>query len=67
MLVIARRTGQAVILKQDGKQDIRIYFISHDRGVLRLGVDAPQSVTILREEVQDRRGARHESKSDATA
>jgi carbon storage regulator CsrA len=67
MLVIARRTGQAVILKQDGKPDIRVHFLSHDRGVLRLGVDAPQSVTILREEVADRRGARHESKSNAPA
>lgn len=66
MLVIARRTGQAVILKQDGKPDIRIHLISHDRGVLRLGVDAPQSVTILREEVQDRRGPRHD-KSNAPA
>lgn len=60
MLVIARRAGQAVILKQDGKPDIRIHLLSHDRGVMRLGVDAPQSVTILREEVQDRRGARHD-------
>lgn len=63
MLVIARRTGQAVILKQDGKPDIRIHLISHDRGVLRLGVDAPQSVTILREEVRDRRGAGHDKSS----
>ena len=66
MLVIARRTGQAVILKQDGKPDIRINFLSHDRGVLRMGVDAPQSVTILREEVADRREARHD-KSNAPA
>ena len=63
MLVIARRTGQAVILKQDGKPDIKIHLISHDRGVLRLGVDAPQSVTILREEVRDRRGAGHDKSS----
>ena len=66
MLVIARRTGQAFILKQEGKPDIRVHFLSHDRGVLRMGIDAPKNVVILREEVADRREVGHD-KSNAPA
>lgn len=60
MLVIARKRGQSLILRQDGKPDINIYFVSHDRGILRMGVDAPKDVVILREEVRDRREQRRE-------
>lgn len=55
MLVIARRAGQSVILKQEGKQDIRIHLVNYDRGILRLGIDAPKDVIILRQEVKDNR------------
>lgn len=60
MLVIARKRGQSIILRQDGKADINLHIVSVDRGVIRVGVDAPKDVVILREEVRDRRGQRRE-------
>ena len=55
MLVVARKPGQSVVLKQEGKQDIRIHFDNYDRGILRMGIDAPKDVIILRKEVKDNR------------
>ena len=55
MLVVARKTGQSVLLKQEGKQDIRIHFVGYDRGIIRMGIDAPKDVIILRQEVKDNR------------
>lgn len=55
MLVVARKLGQSIILKQEGKQDIFIHLVSHDRGILRMGIDAPKDVLILRNEVKDNR------------
>ena len=55
MLVVARRRGQSIVLKQEGKQDIRIHFVSYDRGIIRMGIDAPKDVIILRNEVKDNR------------
>lgn len=55
MLVVARKRGQSIILKQEGKQDISIHLVSYDRGILRMGIDAPKDVLILRNEVKDNR------------
>ncbi len=54
MLVIARKRGQSIILRQDGKADINLHIVSVDRGVIRVGVDAPKDVVILRDEIRDR-------------
>ncbi|HEX3929022.1 MAG TPA: carbon storage regulator [Gemmatimonadales bacterium] len=47
MLVLNRREGQAVIL--DG--DIKVVVLSWDRRGVRLGIEAPEAKTILREEL----------------
>jgi carbon storage regulator len=59
MLVIARKRGQSIILRQDGKPDINLHIVSNDRGIIRVGIDAPKDVVVLREELLDR-GVRRE-------
>ena len=47
MLILSRRPGDAIVIG-DG---IRIVVLSCDRRGVRLGVEAPTSVSILREEI----------------
>lgn len=49
MLILSRKPGDAILVG-DG---IRIVVVSVDRGGVRLGIEAPSSVTILREEIVD--------------
>jgi carbon storage regulator len=50
MLVLQRRAGESVII--DG--DIVVKILSVVKGTVRLGIEAPQDVSIHREEVQER-------------
>jgi carbon storage regulator len=47
MLILSRRPGDAVII--DG--GIRIVVLASDRRGVRLGIDAPAHVSIVREEI----------------
>jgi carbon storage regulator len=47
VLILARRPGESIVL--DG--GIRIVVLSSDRGGVRLGIEAPSDVTILRGEI----------------
>lgn len=47
MLILNRRPGSAILI--DG--GIRIVVLSADNGGVRLGIEAPEGVTILREEI----------------
>ena len=47
MLILSRKPGDAILVG-DG---IRIVVVSADRGGVRLGIEAPADVTILREEI----------------
>jgi carbon storage regulator CsrA len=50
MLVLGRQTGERIYLEtSDGP--IWITLINTDRGRCRLGVEAPRTVTVLREEL----------------
>lgn len=50
MLVLERTEGQKIILNtSDGPVEIVVYNIQQGR--LRLGVNAPQSISIIREEL----------------
>ncbi|HEV3257981.1 MAG TPA: carbon storage regulator [Gemmataceae bacterium] len=51
MLVLSRRLNQKILLP-GVHTSVRVVAIK--RGVVRLGIEAPPSVTVLREEVQDR-------------
>ena len=47
MLVLARKLDEAIVLGDD----ITIRVISIEKGVVKLGIDAPKSLTILRSEL----------------
>ncbi|CAN5236287.1 carbon storage regulator CsrA [soil metagenome] len=49
MLILSRAPGEAIII--DG--GIRIVVVACDRGGVRLGIEAPASITILRSEIVD--------------
>ena len=50
MLILSRKTGDAILI--DG--GIRIVVLAVDSGGVRLGIEAPTSVGIVREEVVQR-------------
>jgi carbon storage regulator len=47
MLILSRRPGDAIVIG-DG---IRIVVLACDRRGVRLGIEAPETVTIMREEI----------------
>lgn len=49
MLILGRREGDSIII--DG--GIRIVVVSCDRGGVRIGIDAPSSIKILRGEIAE--------------
>jgi len=53
MLVLTRRTGEALRLGSD----IRITVAATSNGQVRLAIDAPDDIAILREEVWERTAA----------
>lgn len=50
MLILSRKPGDAILI--DG--GIRIVVLAADSGGVRLGIEAPQTVGIVREEVAER-------------
>jgi len=48
MLILSRKMEESILLGDD----IRIKIISVDKGVVKLGIDAPNNVSILREELK---------------
>ncbi len=56
MLILGRREGDSIII--DG--GIRIVVVSCDRGGVRIGIDAPSTVKILRGEIADQVKAENE-------
>jgi carbon storage regulator len=65
MLVLSRRLGQRF---QIGR-DVEITIVKIDRNSVRIGIDAPGNVSIVREEIAideiDSRAGRSSSRSDA--
>lgn len=47
MLILGRRPGESIVI--DG--GIRIIVLASDRGGVRLGIEAPSDITILRGEI----------------
>lgn len=50
MLVLARRVGEEIVIGPN----IRLTVVDARNGLVRLGIAAPQSVRVLRQEVVDR-------------
>lgn len=49
MLVLNRKVGESIILDDD----IEIYILEEKDGKIKLGIEAPDNVTILRREVYE--------------
>jgi len=47
MLVLARKVDESILIGED----IRIKIISVDKGSVKIGIDAPTDVTIIRDEL----------------
>jgi carbon storage regulator len=62
MLILTRRVGEAILV--DG--GIRIVVLGLEGGGVRLGIDAPTSVGIVREEIAQR-GPGEDGRADGTA
>lgn len=50
MLVLSRKIGEVITIGTS----VKITVLSYDRGVVRLGVDAPKSIPVHRKEVHDK-------------
>ena len=50
MLVLSRKAGEVITIGSS----IRITVLSHERGIVRLGIEAPKSVAVHRKEVYDK-------------
>ncbi len=50
MLVLSRKIGEIITIGSS----IRITILSFDRGIVRLGIDAPKSIPVHRKEVYDK-------------
>ncbi|MCX7930548.1 MAG: carbon storage regulator CsrA [Chlorobi bacterium] len=50
MLVLSRKIGEVITIGNS----IRITILSYDRGIVRVGIEAPKDVPVHRKEVYDR-------------
>ena len=54
MLVLSRKKDEKIILRLDGHEDIELTVVRIDNlNKIRLGIDAPSNVTIIRSELDE--------------
>lgn len=61
MLVLTRKVGQKIMLEMDCQRVADIEIVSMKNGQVRLGIVAPASVHIVREELLDGKDQRAEA------
>jgi carbon storage regulator len=54
MLVLSRKRDEKILLKVNEQESIELTVVRIDTNKVRLGIDADDSVTILRSELVDR-------------
>ena len=58
MLVLSRKKDETIILKIPGREDIKLTVVRIDGpNKVRIGVEAEQEITVLREELVERKVA----------
>jgi len=50
MLVLSRKIGEQITIGNS----VKVTVLSFDRGIVRLGIDAPKSISVHRKEVHDK-------------
>lgn len=50
MLVLSRKIGEVITIGSE----VKITVLNYDRGVVRLGIDAPKSIPVHRKEIYDK-------------
>lgn len=63
MLILGRKEGEALLIGDD----IRISVVSAERGRVRLAIDAPKSVPILRSELRSAMDANQDAAREETS
>lgn len=54
MLVLRRTRGQSIII-ENNEDVIVVKIIKNENGVISIGVDAPKSITVDRQEIYEKR------------
>lgn len=57
MLVLTRKPGESVVMKTADGELIKVMLVRSSSGCSRLGVEAPRSVSVDREEIWKRKEA----------
>ena len=55
MLILTRRPGETIMIELPTGEQIQVAVLGQKGNQIRLGIDAPADMVILREEVADRR------------
>ncbi len=56
MLVLERKTGEGIVIG-DGPDKVYVSISKSNDGKVKLGIDAPRSVSVMRAELLDQAGA----------
>lgn len=55
MLVLSRKKDETIVLKTPNNEDIKITVVKIDnKNKVRLGIDAPREITVIRSELESR-------------
>jgi carbon storage regulator len=63
MLVLSRKVGEKILIGDN----ISVTVVRVAQGIVRIGVEAPQNLPVVREEIKDQMHAHKEAKKAATA
>ena len=63
MLVLSRKVGEKILIGDN----ISVTVVRVSQGIVRIGVEAPQNLPVVREEIKDQMREHKQAKKAATA
>lgn len=57
MLILTRRPGEAIVIGDDGPNQVRVTVLDIHRDKVRIGFDAARHIKVDREEIRERKNA----------